>query len=961
MTMTTFIELLPHFDVSGGVLMGLLDATLKATLILALAAILVVALRRAAARQRHAMLAVAVFSVLVVPILSVVMPRYHVPLLPGPITDKPALNVIDSTQYSNNPISSSLPTAPLADSHSIGDLSMTVASTDKLASELTPAIQPPTLTALSNTHAVSEAIQADTKLTSKPSATLTSGVSISLVLVIVWAIGLLAGLLWMMLGTMRVSRWMRLGAIVDDMNARRVMRQVTQGLGLRRQVALIETDAIDSPITWGAMRPVVLLPKSWHEWTTERLRIVLLHELMHVRRNDWLVQMVARLACVVHWFNPLVWFVSRRLEEIRELACDDDVVDIGTRPSTYAQTLLEMATRMRRRPMIAAVALNMAARTRLEGRVVSILGHSRDGARRGLVLQGALVGLAACALILSAVEPWQVESPRHPASDSARRHVRQEPVPTVNSTDGEIGCIRDVSSARPTRFASAVGAWRVDQSSTPLKSADRFTNSLNAEATPVLMTPVTTPVALVPTNNGGSSVKSESPTGGRLIDRADSDRLLLWQQAVAKYREIERVVRLAVLDNEFEAALGDTDRAIRLIESARPFATDAIAFHDTMSAATGLREFVADESRRFNDEQNRILQAEIEAHVTGKLDAIKSSKAHIVAQLANRADELAKAKRYDEAVQVLDQLLLVEPENEGALWQRGILNDLRQAVSARGAVGARHNQTRDLMIANDWDGVPYHDDLRYPADWPEKTSRRRSSDELREPESTRRARQRLRTAAPEIQFDAMAFEDVIDRLRAMTGLNIVPNWAALEAVAIEKDAEVSLQLRDVSYEKTLDLILSEVSGGEVDLAYEIDEGIIRISTKEDLSRRTKSVAIDVRDLLISVPTFRGPTIDISQIGQSGQQAGGLGGGKFIEGGGGGSGGGQGQNPFQDGQNDDEDVDTNDALQPLIDLIQATIEPESWREAGGNVGSISTLNQMIVVTQTSTAQQQLQDL
>ena len=122
----------------------------------------------------------------------------------------------------------------------------------------------------------------------------------------------------------------------------------------------------------------------------------------------------------------------------------------------------------------------------------------------------------------------------------------------------------------------------------------------------------------------------------------------------------------------------------------------------------------------------------------------------------------------------------------------------------------------------------------------------------------------------------------------------------------------------------------------------------------------KSVHIrvyDVKDLIISIPTFPGRPIDISQIGQQNQQ-GGLGGARFLSGvGGGGNGGG---NLFQGG-NDQEDDNNEDNLHKLLDLIQSTIAPESWRAAGGNVGEIKEVNQQVIITQTATSHQQIRDL
>ena len=107
-----------------------------------------------------------------------------------------------------------------------------------------------------------------------------------------------------------------------------------------------------------------MLPDAARQWSGEQLRSVLLHELAHIKRRDTIVQLLAQVACALHWFNPLVWFAAWRLHVERERACDDLVLASGVRPSAYAGHLLDVVTGLSPARWTAACGLAMARKSR---------------------------------------------------------------------------------------------------------------------------------------------------------------------------------------------------------------------------------------------------------------------------------------------------------------------------------------------------------------------------------------------------------------------------------------------------------------------------------------------------------------------------------------------------------------------------------------------------------------------
>lgn len=113
---------------------------------------------------------------------------------------------------------------------------------------------------------------------------------------------------------------------------------------IMRKVRILQSDQISSPLTYGIIRPVILLPKGLDYRDGKRLKYMLTHEMVHIKRWDLLSKWILTAALCLHWFNPLVWVMYRLANRDLELSCDENVVKtIGLhQKSAYALTLLDM-------------------------------------------------------------------------------------------------------------------------------------------------------------------------------------------------------------------------------------------------------------------------------------------------------------------------------------------------------------------------------------------------------------------------------------------------------------------------------------------------------------------------------------------------------------------------------------------------------------------------------------------
>lgn len=372
----------------------------RGALVLAIALLAVRCLRRAPAALRHAILGAATVAVLAMPLLAMLVPTWHT----GTLAPDPVATI------------ASPPALPVAEAAIAAPAGAT-------------AVAPPAITAA---HAVPW-----------PS-----------IVAIAWLLGVAALAARAGVGALRAQRIARRGTPVDTARAHLAHAWAALG-GSSRAPRVVASAEIDAPIVVGAIAPVVVVPRSSSDWTAERWRVVLLHELAHVRRRDGIANLVAQLACCLYWLDPLAWLVARRLREERELAADDAVLRSGARPSTYAEHLLAIATASTGSAPTAALA--MAHPSRFEARVIALLDGDRPrhaaGPRRALAVGGAMglvAAIVACVSPEAAPRAADVPAPGAPklATDPRIQAAAEEELDRGMAAHAAAGAVAVVIDAR---------------------------------------------------------------------------------------------------------------------------------------------------------------------------------------------------------------------------------------------------------------------------------------------------------------------------------------------------------------------------------------------------------------------------------------------------------------------------------------------------------------------------------
>ena len=421
--------------------------------------------------------------------------------------------------------------------------------------------------------------------------------------------------------------------------------------------------------------------------------------------------------------------------------------------------------------------------------------------------------------------------------------------------------------------------------------------------------------------------------------------------------------RQAATDHKFAEADVSLSRAQQAAGTNRAIfpAEDLNAFDKELDATRGF----------IDQERGRVLQEAERERRTGEVSRIREEqrvaeleRQRTIFDLKRTAMDLTRQTRYREALGVVDQILVLDPTDDYARGVRPVLEDRFLFQQQR-----NNNELHDHMFniqLNEADEkmTPYDDILRYPTDWPDISATRDQTvqQERGDKKEDRQVQAQLDRQIPEVKFDGTGLVDAIEYLRDVNGANIFVNWKSLETAGIDKNTAVTINLKNVRLAKALNLILDSVGGGTTKLGYTIDDGVITVSTADDLSKNTLTRVYDIRDLIINIPDFvDAPDFSLNSTSnnqnQNPQGGGGIGGAGNNNGGGGG-----GQGLFNDTSNKEKlGPGRAELVEEITKLITDTVAPDSWRDSGGTVGSIRELQGQLIVTQTPENQKQLVNL
>ncbi len=261
----------------------------------------------------------------------------------------------------------------------------------------------------------------------------------------IWLMGVLLVLVHRIIGIARLRLLKRRTQQIEDAAVKQRLADLAHEIAVKRPITLLQSDAVSVPITWGTIRPSLLMPTDALNWNRAQLDAALRHELGHVRHLDAAKRLFAQIVCAIHWFNPLVWLAAKSWRTAQELACDDLVLRAGSNAEGYAMQLLQAAKSLGSSTSLPSFALAMAKPSTLETRLTSIVDESRNRRplSRAMKISGAASGLLMLTLC-AAMQLRAADKSQPKPTDATSKDPRVQVYIMTKVIEAPIGTMRDI-------------------------------------------------------------------------------------------------------------------------------------------------------------------------------------------------------------------------------------------------------------------------------------------------------------------------------------------------------------------------------------------------------------------------------------------------------------------------------------------------------------------------------------
>jgi len=795
-----------------------------------------------------------------------------------------------------------------------------------------------------------------------------------------WVLGVVALSVRLLGGWVQVQRMRRRRVRPLSDRWQQVLGELCRRLRVIRPVRALESALVRVPTTIGYLKPVILLPASaLCGLAPEQLQAILAHELAHVRRYDYLVNLLQSVVETLLFYHPAVWWMSHRVRVEREHCCDDLAVAVCGDRIGYAEALTKME-HLRREPFLAVAATGGGS---LMNRVRRVVGLSAPSGKRSvgwLAATIAIVTVAIAAIGFQASAQHDAPAPgARPAPPETKdklaeaERLRQIKIRALEKKIAELSKTRTPQHPEVKRLQDRLAELKAES---PATQPQKSPAVLKIEA--ALAKPVSLDFDQTPLSEMIDFIRAFSGINIALDRMATEDVGITPKTVVTmKFKTVSLRSALALILNQFDLEyvitgnvlmittsekairLAATGRAHRVTGSPRTKATEAIELALTKPVTVNFEKSplpeVLDFFRAFSG-QNFVLDQKAlddwgkveDARVDMKLADVSLGAALrlILGRLGlgyrvwHEVILITTKEPIERRIERLTPLVQKAMKGAHALKRKGdpkralaLLQDASRKLAASDDDLKKQPSVISLQRR-------LHLELKHLHDLIEKGPGPKLgapvSPSVRQPTPTEAAIETALLKTVSLDFDQTAFSDIVDFLRKFTGQNVVLDVKALNRAGVGPDVAISLKVNDVSLKNALRLMLAQI-----DAAYIVKNDVLLITSRKAAAEHMVTRVYPVPELWIGfepAATARPAVLTCQFAGD-------------------------------DDDDDDDDDDRETARRQkyglqwaLVDLIVNTVDPASWVENGGE-GTIRIFEptKSLVIRQTLPNHERVADL
>jgi general secretion pathway protein D len=422
--------------------------------------------------------------------------------------------------------------------------------------------------------------------------------------------------------------------------------------------------------------------------------------------------------------------------------------------------------------------------------------------------------------------------------------------------------------------------------------------------------------------------------GGSLTDQTTDIYKLVREKTTAEFNNAVNEAEKAMKAGDYTKASDRAAEAKLTAERSRAYFSEAEMDAMSKKAADLARAVDSGKEKARIDAAQTLEKATAERQAAAEAQ-LKANRTKLVDEQLRRVRELQKERKYTEALEVANNVLFIDPKNPTAELLRDVLLELH-AFEVRDLKVARNQNTMISMRNENLEATrPPLGIIEYPDDWARISMLRTGSGGFFESPENRRADAAMSKVIP-ANFERVSLVKALAYIGEAAGVHVDTDWKSLESVNVEPETTVNLSLGQQPAKVVLERLLKQVSKDRFNKAdFAINDGIIAVGSADAIKQQTVTVTYPIADMLLFAPDYTDiPVLDLeSKIGNKAA--------KRIAA----------TDPFK-GDRKAMVPDKKERIRQIISVLQQSVDADSWKENGGDVGSITELNGLLVITNTA---------